>query len=78
MKGKRIINIEYQQTCKDMKYGKCLSYPLPFNATQIINPFLDSMISANHEKGEEFQLMKCVNPNIVYLLFLSYRILGKR
>ena len=26
---------------------------LPFNATQIINPF-NSLISGNHEKGEEF------------------------
>ena len=25
--------------------------------TQIINPFLNSMISANHVKGEEFQLI---------------------
>ena len=27
--------------------------PLLFIATEIINPFLDSMISANHDKVEE-------------------------
>ena len=27
--------------------------PLPFNATQIINRFLNLSISANHDKGEE-------------------------
>ena len=36
-----------------------MSYPtpLPFYATQIIDPFLNSIISANHEKGEEFEPM---------------------
>ena len=29
--------------------------PLPFYATLIINPFLNSIISASHKKGEEFQ-----------------------
>ena len=33
-----------------MLYSKCLSYPLPFNATLINNPFLDLIISANHDK----------------------------
>ena len=28
----------------------CLSYPLSFFANQIINPFLNSRISANHKK----------------------------
>ena len=27
--------------------------PLPFYATQIINPFLNSWVSANHDKVEE-------------------------
>ena len=35
-----------------MKYVKFLSYPLPFCATQINNPFLNSWISANHDKVE--------------------------
>ena len=29
--------------------------PLPFYVTQIINTFLNSIISANNEKGKEFQ-----------------------
>ena len=33
-----------------MKYIKCLFYSLPFYAIQMINPFLDSRISANHDK----------------------------
>ena len=28
--------------------------PLSYNATQTINPFINSIISANHEKVEEF------------------------
>ena len=30
---------------------------LPFYATQIINPYHYSIISAIHEKGEEYQLI---------------------
>ena len=41
-KNNRIIMIEYQ-----------LSYPHPFHATQVINPFLNSMIVANFEKVDE-------------------------
>ena len=33
-----------------MLYSKYLSYPLPFYATLINNPFLDLMVSANHDK----------------------------
>jgi hypothetical protein len=48
-----------------MKYCKCLSYPLPFYATQNVTiyigndatqkdtRFLNSRISANHDKVEE-------------------------
>ena len=35
-----------------VQYSKCLSYPFPFYATQIINPFPNSRISANHDKVE--------------------------
>ena len=28
--------------------------PLPYYTTQIINPFLNQIISANHKKGEKF------------------------
>ena len=38
-----------------MWYNKCLSNTLPLNATQIINPFPNLIISVNHEKREEFQ-----------------------
>ena len=40
-----------------MKYSKCLSYPLPFYATQIFSLFLDSRISANNDKVEGIQLI---------------------
>ena len=33
-----------------MKYIKCLLYPIPFYATEIVNPFHNSRISANHDK----------------------------
>jgi hypothetical protein len=33
-----------------IKYSKCLSYPLPFYATQVNNPFFNSRISSNHDK----------------------------
>ena len=36
-------------------YCECLSIPSPFLCSQIINHFLNSMISTNHEKGLEFQ-----------------------
>ena len=47
--------IEYQLSRR--KYSKipnvCYT-PNPFQTSQIINPFLKSMISANHDKDEEF------------------------
>ena len=45
---------KYSQIQRDFKLKKqiplrkCPSYPLTFYGTQIINPFLSSMISANH------------------------------
>ena len=47
--------IEKQLLHLIMKYTHCLSHPLPFYATQRINPFLNSRISANHDKMEDFQ-----------------------
>ena len=35
-----------------MKYSKYHSNRLPFYGTQIINPFLNPRISANHDKVE--------------------------
>jgi hypothetical protein len=37
-----------------VQYSECLSYPLSFYATQMIYPFLNSSISANHDEGEGF------------------------
>ena len=42
--------IEQQLPRQIMKYTKYLSYPFSFYATQIICPFLNSSISANHDK----------------------------
>ena len=53
---KRDFTIEKQFLSQIMKYSiKCLSYPLPFYATQIINPFLSSRFSDNHDKVGDFQ-----------------------
>ena len=45
--------IEKQLPRLIMKYKKCLEmkyvYPLPFHATQTINPFLTSRISVNYD-----------------------------
>ena len=45
---KRDFIIEKQIGRHFVQYTKCLSIPLPFYATQIINPFLNQLISANH------------------------------
>ena len=47
---KRDFIIERPLPRRIMKYTKCLAYPLPFNATQIINPFLNSRSLANLDK----------------------------
>ena len=47
---KRDFIIEKQLLRWIMKYTKNLSYPLPFQAAHIIKPFLNSRISANHDK----------------------------
>ena len=38
-----------------LSYTNVYQTPLPFYVTQIINPFLYSVICANYEKVEEFQ-----------------------
>ena len=45
--------IEYQLPRTIMKYSKCLSYPTSILCNQMIIPFLNSSISANHDKLEE-------------------------
>ena len=50
-------------------YTKCLSIPLPFYVSKIINPFLNSIISTNHGKQEKFQPMLIVS--LVQNLFCS-------
>ena len=54
-------------------YSECLSNPLPFYATQIIHPFLNSSISANHDKRlehsnapERYSLLPEINPPSQY------------
>ena len=50
--ARKIYFIIDQQIARHfVQYSECLSHPLPFYATQIINPFPNSRISANHEKG---------------------------
>ena len=47
---KKVSIIEDQLLGQIMKYTKCLSYPLPFFANWLNNPFLNLRISANHDK----------------------------
>ena len=69
--NKRDYTLEKQKSLNVVKFSKCPSSPLPFYGTQIINSFLSSMISANHDKGEGFQLIvKSIYP----LLFLYFNI----
>ena len=56
--NKRNLTIEKQMVRNFVLFIKCLQTPLPFYATQIINSSLNSMLSANHKKGEEFQPME--------------------
>ena len=44
--AKRYFTIDQQNPRHIVHYGECLSTPTPFYATQIINPFLTSRISA--------------------------------
>ena len=48
------IIIEKQIPRNIVKFSKYPSYPPPFYGTQMIKPFLSSMISANHDKVEKF------------------------
>ena len=50
---KRDFIIDEQIARLFVQYTGCLSTPLPFYATKKIDSFLNSLISANHEKGEE-------------------------
>ena len=47
---KRYFIIDQQIAEHFVHYSKYLSKPLPFYATEMINPFFNSRISANHNK----------------------------
>ena len=51
---KRYFMIDQKILRHFVQYSECLYIPLPFNATQMINPFLTAMISANNDKGFVF------------------------
>ena len=51
---RRWFIIEKQIVRDFLQYSEYLSNPLPFYATQFINPLLNSRISANHDKGVGF------------------------
>ena len=63
--NKRDFAIEKQIACYFVRYSTCLSNPIPFYVIQIINPFLDSIISANYEKIGKVQPI-CRNPYTPY------------
>ena len=65
---KRHFIIEKQIARSLCNAANIFQTPLPFFENQIINSFLNSMISANNEKGEEFQRIG----NILYSLLFFY------
>ena len=53
--GQKCIYIIDQQTVRHfVQYSECLPNPLPVYGTKIVNPFINSRITANHDKGEGF------------------------
>ena len=56
-----------------LSYTICLSVPIPFYVTKIINPLINSIISTNHRNQEKFQQMLIVS--LVQNLFCSTIIL---
>ena len=51
--------IDYQLPIELCITANVFHTPLLFIATQIIYPLLNSMISANHDKGEGYSAKKC-------------------
>ena len=51
---KRYFKMDQHLARHFVYYGGCLSNPPPFLCSQIMIPFLNSMISTNHEKGKIF------------------------
>ena len=47
---KRYLIVDHKVARHFLHYSECLSNPLSFYATQMINPFPNSRISANHDK----------------------------
>ena len=62
----------YNRETNSATYSKCPSNPLPFYAIKEFSPFLASMISANHEKREEFQPYILYYFSNVEYLFLNH------
>ena len=69
--NKKYFLIDQQIARHFVHYSKCLYNPLPFNATQIDNPFLTSRISSNHDRGLGFQP---IVKSVYSLMFLQCRI----
>ena len=63
----RYFIIDQQIAWHFVHFSECLSNLLPFYATQIINSFLNSRISADHDKGLEF---KPIVKSLYSLMFL--------
>ena len=64
----RYFIIDQQIECYFVQYSECLSSPT-YYATRIINPFLKSRISGNHDKKDELSANdKILIKGIVFLL----------
>ena len=53
--NKRYLKVDQHLARHFVYFGECLSNPPLFLSSQIITPFLNSMIYTNHEKGFSFQ-----------------------
>ena len=73
IKKKKDFIIEKQIPRQFVQYIECLSIDPPFYATQIINPFLNSRISTNNDKGQGFQpIVKYLYPLMFLQCIISF------
>ena len=65
--------IEKQLQRRILKYTKCLSYPYSFHAIQMINPFLNSRISANYDKVDRLSANMVKSYCMQNLFWITYQ-----
>ena len=56
------------------QYSEWFSIPLPFYATQIVNPYINLRISANHDKGDGLSSKKPYKRGLFLYCRISLRV----